>query len=216
MSTETTRSGARSVAPPGTTPDLPSVSMEQADFVRVVVALLRGVLYEDDNEAGWLLLHRYRGRVVDHMADMGLVLVIDEAERYAYVKAANLDDVDVPRLVPRHRLSFRVSLLLALLRKRLAEADASSADPRLILSRDQIIDLLQVHLPRSDNAVRVVAEVDAVVSKIVDLGFLRRVSGQADTYEVRRIIKAYIDAQWLADFDTQLQEYLTSLGAADE
>ena len=55
-----------------------------------------------------------------------------------------------------------------------------------------------------------------MVSKIVDLGFLRRVSGQADTYEVRRIIKAYIDAQWLADFDTQLQEYLTSLGAADE
>jgi hypothetical protein len=117
--------------------------------------------------------------------------------------------------VPRHRLSFRVSLLLALLRKRLAEADASSADPRLILGRDQIVDLLQVHLPRSDNAVRVVAEVDALISKVVDLGFLRRVTGQTDTYEVRRILKAYVDAQWLADFDERLRAYLTSLEADD-
>lgn len=188
---------------------------EQADLIRVVVALMKGVLYEDENATGWQLLHRHRAQVVDHMSRMGLEIVVDEAEGYAYLRQGSYDDLDLPRLVPRHRLSFRVSLTLALLRKRLAEFDASSADPRLIVTRDQIVDLLKVHLPQSENAVRLVADVDALIGKVIDLGFLRRVTGQESTYEVRRIIKAYVDAQWLAGFDVQLRVYLDSLESAD-
>lgn len=41
----------------------------------------------------------------------------------------------------RRPLSFAVSLLLALLRKKLAEFDAAGGDTRLILSREQVIEL---------------------------------------------------------------------------
>ena len=51
---------------------------------------------------------------------------------------------------------------------------------------------------------------------MVDLGFLRRVRGQDHTYEVRRIIKAYVDAQWLSGFEEQLRTYLASLEHADD
>ena len=186
------------------------------DLSRVVVPLMRGVLYQADNAHTWSLLRRHHTRIRDHVAVMGLELVVDDTEGYAHLRQLDRDDVDIPRLVPRHRLSFRVSLLLALLRKRLAEFDATSSDPRLILTRDQIADLLRVHLPQSTNEVRLAGEVDTLMGKVVDLGFLRTVTGQDRTYEVRRILKAYVDAQWLAEFDERLREYLATRDTTEE
>lgn len=202
---------------PATTPTL-AFTDETLDLSRVVIPLLRGVVYQADNPATWALLRRQHARVKDHMAVMGLELVIDEAEGYAHLRQMDHDDVDLPRLIPRHRLSFRVSLLLALLRKRLAEFDASSSDPRLILTRDQIAELIRVHLPQSTNEVRLASDVDSLIGKVEALGFLRKITGQDRTYEVRRILKAYVDAQWLAEFDERLREYLATLepGSADD
>ncbi|MGB3186657.1 MAG: DUF4194 domain-containing protein [Ornithinimicrobium sp.] len=184
---------------------------DRVELTQVVVPLLKGVVYQDDNTTVWQQVHRHRTQITDHMATMGLDLVIDESEGYAYLRQMKHDDLDIPRLVPRHRLSLRVSLLLALLRKRLAEFDASSSDPRLILTRDDIVELMQLHLPSSDNVVRLVADVDALISKAIDLGFVRKVRGQDHTYEVRRIIKAYIDAEWLAGLDARLSDYARAL-----
>ncbi len=184
---------------------------ERLELTQVVVPLLKGVVYQDDNTVLWQEVHRQRTQVTDHMAAMGLDLVIDEAEGFAFLRQMEHDDIDIPRLVPRHRLSLRVSLLLALLRKRLAEFDSSSSDPRLILTRDDIVGLLQLHLPSTDNVVRLVADVDALINKVIDLGFMRKVRGQEHTYEVRRIIKAYIDAQWLAGLDARLTDYAEAL-----
>jgi hypothetical protein len=62
-------------------------------------------------------------------------------------------------------------------------------------------------------------QVDATIAKVVDLGFLRRLkpatSGGQDRahYEVRRILKAFVDAQWLAEFDARLESYRMALSA---
>ena len=65
-------------------------------------------------------------RVRDYVTVLGLDLVLDEAEGYAFLRSRpNLDgdpETSLPRLVARRPLSFPVSLLLALLRKKLAEA----------------------------------------------------------------------------------------------
>ena len=122
---------------------------------------------------------------------------------------------DVPRLVARRSLSFHVSLPPALLRKKLAEFDAMSADSRLVLSRDQIVEMVRVFMPVTSNDARLVNNVDSYLNKIVDLGFLRRLHGADDQYEVRRIIKAFIDGQWLAEFDRRLGEYQDQLLAEE-
>ncbi len=217
MSSPTDIAVARpSPAGPATAPGTAAAANPDAlDLSRIVIALLKGVVYQAELPPMWALLRRHQARIKDHMAVMGLDLVIDEAEGYAHLRQAELDDVDIPRLVPRHRLSFRVSLLLALLRKRLAEFDASSSDARLIVTRDQIAELVRVHLPDGTNEVRLVGDVDTLVGKVVDLGFLRVVKGQDATYEVRRILKAYVDAQWLAGFDERLTEYLDGITPAE-
>jgi len=140
--------------------------------------------------------------------------VIDEAEGYAFLRSAPSADGEtgreaVPRLVVRRALSFHLSLLLVLLRKRLAEFDASGAenDGRLILSGAQTAELLRVFLPESGNEVRVLTQIEAHIKKAVELGFLRQLPGTENLYEVRRILKAFVDAQWLADFDERLERY---------
>ena len=46
--------------------------------------------------------------------------------------------------------------------------------------------------------------IDSYISKVADLGFLRPAKNAEPVYEVRRILKAFVDAQWLADFDARL------------
>jgi hypothetical protein len=56
--------------------------------------------------------------------------------------------------------------------------------------------------------------VDVYLNKIAELGFLRRLkpaAGQEAMFEVRRILKAFIDAQWLAEFDQRLDAYKAHL-----
>ncbi|MFZ7127518.1 MAG: DUF4194 domain-containing protein [Desulfobacterales bacterium] len=186
-------------------------SGDSHELPAVVVPLFKGVLYMEDNPAQWNALLELQFRVRDYVAVLGLDLILDEAEGYAFLRSfPDDDDPDgsrLPRLVARRQLSFPVSLLLALLRKKLAEFDARGGDTRLILSRDEVVELVRVFLPEGTNETRLIDQVGAHLNKIADLGFVRRLRGQPDMFEVRRILKAFVDAQWLAEFDRRLAEY---------
>lgn len=195
------------------------------DLSALAIPLLKGVIYRDVDAGLWNALLNLQARVRDYMGVLGLELVLDEAEGYAFLRSRPETDDDaalrLPRLVARRPLSFPVSLLLALLRKKLAEFDAGGGDTRLVLSRDQIVELIRVFLPESSNEARLIDQIETHLNKIVELGFLRRhktsstnQGGQAAMFEVRRILKAFVDAQWLADFDARLTAYQAQLGAA--
>jgi hypothetical protein len=169
---------------------------------------MRGVVDRDQSERIWLDVVRLQKPLRDHVAVLGLDLVIDEAEGYAYLRSAAEDpDNPLPRLVPRHRLSFPVSLLLAVLRKALAEFDAGAGEGRLVVSRDRLVDELRTFRPATTNDAKLVDEVDRSIRKVVELGFLRPLPGPTVAYEVRRILKAFVDAQWLGELDARLAEY---------
>lgn len=202
-----------------------TVPADQPDLSTLVIALLKGVIYRESDARLWESLLNLQARVRDYVAVLGLELVLDEAEAYAFLKSRPEPTDDeaatrVPRLISRRPLSFPVSLLLALLRKKLAEFDAGGGDTRLVLTRDDIVELVRVFLPTSSNEAKLVDQIESHINKIVDLGFLRRLKVGAGgtallaggaSYEVRRIIKAFVDAQWLADFDARLAAYQTQL-----
>lgn len=196
------------------------------ELSQLLVHLLKGVLYRDDDEKLWASLLRLQARVREQAVVLLLDLVLDEAEGYAYLKSRPDPDESeaaprLPRLIARRPLSYPVSLMLALLRKRLAEFDAGGGDTRLVLSREEIAELMRVFLPDGSNEARLIDQVDATISKVVDLGFLRKLKPAAGStqdrghLEVRRILKAFVDAQWLAEFDARLQVYRTALSAGD-
>ena len=200
----------------------------QADLSRLLVILLKSVLYKEDDAKRWSDLLELQNRVRDFVATLGLELTLDEAEGYAFLrsrqdenKEANASDKNenIPRLITRRQLSFPVSLLLALLRKKLAEFDAIGGDTRLVLTRDNMVELIRLFLPDSSNEAKLVDQVERHINKVVELGFLRRLKssspGSQPSFEVRRIIKAFVDAQWLAEFDSKLESYRQLLSSKE-
>ncbi len=196
----------------------------------LLIGLLKAVQYRIGDEPAWAALLQLQARVRDYVSVLNLELVLDEAEGYAFLRsrreledeasAAERSAKPLPRLIARRPLSYAVSLLLALLRKKLAEFDAKGGDTRLVLSRDEIVELVRVFLPEGPNEARFVDQIETTINKVVELGFLHKLKTASTTptppnYEVRRILKAFVDAQWLADFDARLTAYrgaLTKVG----
>jgi hypothetical protein len=179
----------------------------------VLIALFKGVVYHDEHAELWHSLLQLQARVRDHAAVFGLELVLDDSEGYAYLRQrpAEEDEKPLPRLVQRRQLGYGVSLLLALLRKKMVEHDAGGGEARLILSREQIVDLVRLFAPDASNEAKLVDRIDTDLNKAVELGFVRRLRKQNDQFEVRRILKAFVDAQWLADLDAKLAAYRAQL-----
>jgi hypothetical protein len=175
----------------------------------VLVSLMKGIADRENDPALWQSLTGVQARVRDYVACLGLDLMLDEAEGYAYLRQRSPEEgaAELPRLVPRRQLGYQVSLMLALLRKKLAEFDATSGESRLILGRNDIVEMMRMFFPDTANQVRFSDRIGTDINRVVDMGFLRRLRGAADKFEVRRILKAFVDAQWLADFDRRLAAY---------
>lgn len=179
----------------------------------VLIALFKGVLYQDKNPELWRDLLTYQGAVRDYVAVLGLQVLLDEMEGYAFLRqrpeeAAEEDETcALPRLVQRRQLSYPVSLLCVLLRKKLIEQDATGGETRVILSREQIVDMMRVFLPEGSNEAKTVEQIDGHIRKVTDYGFLRLLKGDEERFEIRRILKALVDADWLGDLDQKLEAY---------
>lgn len=195
-----------------TVPEYPlSEALTPPELPGVVTRLFKGVVYAEADEGTWQALLGLASQVRDYVAVLGLDLILDESEGYAFLRSRDDADGGLPRLVPRRQLTFNVSLLLALLRGRMLEFDTNSSELRLILTEQDIADMVSVFLPESSNEARVLDRLGADIKKVVELGFLRKLRGQPGTYEVTRILKAFVDAQWLEEFDVRLADYRATL-----
>ncbi|GAB92301.1 DUF4194 domain-containing protein [Gordonia rhizosphera] len=190
---------------------------DERAIASAIIRLMQGVVYRESDEDTWATLERSGAGVRDHFATIGVDVVVDDSEGYAYLRSRPESEGDepLPRLVRRRALTYNVSLLLVLLRKRLLEFEITGGEGRLVLSTDQIVEMLRLFHADSTNEARLVDQAESTIKKAVELGFLRQLRGQTDQWEVRRIIKAYIDAQTLSDFAGKLREYAGAV-ATDE
>jgi hypothetical protein len=181
---------------------------QDIEYSKVLVRLFKGIIYREDDEGLWQELLKRQGAVMDYFALVGLDLVLSEEEGFGFLKTrAEEEAADIPKLIPRRQLSYPVSLILALLRRKFAEHDASSPDPRLIMDREELVKLVETFLQKGNNEVQWLARFDGYLNRVQDLGFIRYLGENGQKLEVRRILKVFIDAQWLAEFDQRLTEY---------
>ncbi|MDQ6989434.1 MAG: DUF4194 domain-containing protein [Mariprofundaceae bacterium] len=175
----------------------------------VVVVLCKGVVDREHDSKLWQQLLNLQLAVAEYVEVLGLTLILDEAEGYAFLRACEQDDEGdkIPRLIARRQLSFHVSLLLALLRERMAESDALGGEARVMVARDEIVEMIRVFLPEGSNEVRLIDQVDGYINQMVKMGFARALKGSEKMFELHRMIKSFVDAQWLAEFDQRLAEY---------
>ncbi len=189
-------------------------TVEEQAAATAVIRLMRGVVYRESDEDTWLTLDRHGATVRDHFAMIGVDVVVDDTEGFAYLRSREPEEGEepLPRLIRRRSLTYHASLLLVLLRKRLLEFETSGSEGKLVLARSQIVEMLRLFLPDSTNEARLVDTADSTVKRVAELGFLRQLKGTTDQWEVRRVLKAYVDAQTLSDFAGKLREYTEGAG----
>lgn len=174
----------------------------------VLVSLLKGVVARDEHESRWAALLRYESQVRDHVAVLGLELLIAEEDGYAFLRQRDRADSDdeVPRLIQRRALSYPVSLILALLRRRVAEHDASSGEARIVISVDDVEGMVQPYLTGGTDEAKHRDRVENYLRQIARLGFIRFLRGDESRFEVRRLINSFVTADWLAEFERKMSE----------
>lgn len=188
---------------------------QRSPLPAVLINLLKAVIYRDQMPELWRDLLNFQGATRDHLRLLAMDLVIDEAEGYAFLRQIETDAADtdnaIPRLIARRPLSYPVSLLLVLLRKRLAQHDAAGGVTRLVLSREQMADMMRTFLPSSTNEAKIMDQIERHIAKAQEFGFLRRLKEDEEVYEVRRILRAFVNADWLAELEAIYRDHAQPL-----
>src|SRR5699024_5118117 len=90
---------------------------------------------------------------------------------------------------------------------------------KLVLEREHIVEMLRVFLPATTNDARVIDQVDRTITQARNFGFLIQLlgsNGHPGAWEVRRIIKAYVDAETMSDFASRLDTSARAPEPADD
>ena len=179
---------------------------KEAAFSRACIALLKGIVCRSSQEKLWQDILEQRNALKEYLSRLGLVLYLDEMDEYAYLRQS--DDEEVPRLIPRYPLSYGLSMLLIILRKQLGEYDAMNGDQRLIVAKGDMVLKMQAFFPAMTNEIKFQQEVERHLRRAEEMGFLQKLSGQEDSYEVRPLLRSFVNASWLQEFSERLQDYL--------
>ncbi len=182
----------------------------QASISPVIIYLLKGILFRNQQPQLWNDLLELQIQILDYVKVIGLNLEIDDIEGYAWLTQTIPDEDEkepLPRLTARRPLSYPISLLCVLLRKKMAEADSSGAETRVIVSRQELINTMLVFMPEKSNEAQITASINATINKVAELGFLRKLKNDTENMEIQRIIIALVDADWTADFNEKLRIY---------
>jgi hypothetical protein len=174
--------------------------MSSPELSVALATLLRGPLHAEDSLAVWRSITALGAQLRDHLEILGMQLVVDDTERYAYLRTLDELPEGMPRLARRHSLTFGSTVLLILLRQELTTAESDGETPRVIVTTARITEWMRAYRPDGVSEDRVSGDINALVK----LGYLRRLRGSEDTYEARRIIKALVTADWLTQWRDQL------------
>ncbi len=183
---------------------------QELQFSNALVNLLKGVVNIDKHPKVWNTIMSEQIAIENYVAKIGLTLVIQKQDGYAYLKQRGYSDEDaqtIPRLVATRQLGFITSLLLVTLRKEYAEINRSESGDRVILSESEIIEKLRPYLSESTDEVKQLKTIISSIKKLVEMGFLQKLKTDEKQYEISPLVRGFVDAQWLEEFDAKLETY---------
>jgi len=180
-------------------------------WARCAARLLRGALH-DDEEDHWNKLVIYKIELIGWFELIGVELIIDQRDGYAYLRQTEIDDKGTTvGLVQRRPLGYEVTLLCVILRKMLDEFELNDTSSRnLYITRKLLRVELETYFKEKANRMKLIKELNRYIEEVADLGYVKKVRSDSanpeeDSFEVRRILKARFDEDTLQYFLQQLE-----------
>lgn len=192
-----------------------SLTEKTQPYSKAVVRLLKGTVNKKDNVWNDVIL--YKKEIAEYINVIGLDLVIQEDDGYAFIKQFVIDEDDnTLGLVNRRAIGFEVSVVLVILRQMLEEFENNpieiQSSTKYILKEDLKAEI-ERFLPQKYNTVQFLKDLDSHINKIVDLKYLKEVSDNDEEpkYIIHKIIKDKVSLDALNDFKNQLEAYVESI-----
>lgn len=184
-------------------------------WASVCVKLLQGPIYrQSNNDPTWALLTAWQGDIDRYFGVIGLHVFVDQADGYAFLEQRELleEEETIPKLITERPLTVQDSLLCVLFREALDQFDTSqNQSENLLLTTSEIKDRLDTFFPEKKDQTRVFRRLDESLNRLRDLSFIREIESSNTfdrTFEIRRIIKAKIDADFITAFRDKLKAIL--------
>src|SRR5579863_4678346 len=188
-----------------------------APYAPVILKLLQNPLFSDEASA-WNMLLSHFTPVQEYFARVGLEVRLNEEEGYAYLHQPTLEDdegqtIPLPRLTRRDRLTYHATLLCVLLREWIDQFESTHLDAgKCTITDVQIHELVSPFLLARTDERAIQRRINLTIDRLIDLGFLKRMPNTDNPayFEVRRILKAKIDAEKLTEIKEKLARYGTT------
>lgn len=181
-------------------------------YTSVVIKLLKGPV-EYVEKGAWEKLIQYKAELTGFLQQLGLTLVLDEQDGYAYLKHIQSEEDDsTVSWIQRRSLTYEESVMLVLLREMMAEFEIGEATSReLIKKRREIKEYAEMFFKENASRVKFLKEIDRLIDKAEENGFLDKTENHdiADEqkFRIKKIIKAKVSSEELDVFYQQLQQY---------
>ncbi|HTJ13626.1 MAG TPA: DUF4194 domain-containing protein [Dinghuibacter sp.] len=184
-------------------------------YTPVFIKLLKGPV-EYLEKTSWENLLQYKTELTGFVAQLGLSLVLDEDDGYAYLVHA-VGDEDDPGTVSwfqRRAFTYDESVLLVLLREMMSEFEVGETVSReLIRKRREIKEYAELFFKENPSRVKFLRELDRLIDKAAENGFLDLMENHdlpdEQKFRVRKMIKAKVDGEVLEQFKLQLEAHAT-------
>ncbi len=165
-----------------------------------IILLMKGIFYKSDNERAFFeLVGNSYGAISDYFKTIGLEVLVDENDGYAYLKNRVYEDESeaLPKLIASRELSYKVSLLCLILRKKIAQFDMQNENEKAIISGEEIFSNMSLYMDIQFNEVKAKREIEATIKKVEELGFLKKIRNSEDIYEIKSAIKSFVNVEFL-------------------
>ncbi len=174
------------------------------------VHLLQGLVYQDEEHI-WDLVVNHRHRLDAYFGHIGLRLVIDEGEGFAFLR--QLDDSELenvrgydqlPKLFRKKRLSYDATLACVLLReeiRRFEEEEVENA--RCVVPTGELLEKWKTFFPDVYDETKLRKALNVALTTLEELKFIREFTKEPQEWEIRRILKARLP---VAELERLLEE----------
>lgn len=195
------------------------------EWSKAAILLLKGPVYENDDRKTWAILLRCRENIDNYFKVIGLHVLIEEEDGYAYLEQIkdsvekgmeSEEEVDetLPRLIRKIPFSYKMSMLLVLLRQEMDKFTSSMNESSYpILHKREIMGLVKSFTKEASDQTKFNSDIDTMINKLVELTYLKpkekllssKISDEAE-FELSPIIKSKINANVMKDMLEKLNK----------
>ena len=181
-------------------------------YTPVFIRLLKSPVEYLDKSL-WERLLQYRKELTAFLLPLGLALVLDEQDGYAYLRHNSTEeDAGEISWIQRRAYTYDESILLVLLREMISEFEVGDSTSReLVRKRREIKEYAELFFKENASRMKFLKEMDRLIDKMEEYGFVQMTEPHdipdEQRFRIKKIIKAKVDSEVLEQFYEQLQQH---------